>query len=1001
MGCEVPALGHPDTGSIQAPTVEHATHDRDALYVLQDARNNLGDSYTPSTLADSVPLPEMLNLDHRHPNDKNSNGNLLRSDWHKPHGLSLDSADPSVLNVDPSHNPYPQTDLSRSSLPIDPVTPADAVDPNPAPANPSPETPGDLLSQPNDNESTSSLTPPPPLDNARSMATNEHRVEGNDASVGDSHTRPSPSAGALAAGSRQSTPLTELSNPNTPSKGKDEDGTNADANAEDKGDMSAGASGSALRDGGDENKGEESAKGNDSGHAQGRPSGSGASSMPTATQHSNGTTSGGSSLPDGSAQQPRHASQKTSADAADDKVATLLELNSEILKVLFEFQSRQQLQVPEFAEYTNRMNSNLTYLASCAERKPSPPLPIMSPPPPVSFVSTQHINELYQKLPNLFAKDIAKRQKEASLASMGGVKRVAESSSDDNVMRKRVDTGERRMSNPPMSAGSPPMARSSSVMSNGPGGSSMNPAAVGMNALNPEPMAQGGMGMGMGMVLPQSASQQQSYMRVSPESMSMGNPQGLPAGMEMAQMHRARQQPPHLRQIQANVPQKDPQRMPPPPLPNGMQNMGGRPEGNPPAQAPQLQQAVLQTFGQSGLQNFNALQQGPNHPFVLYMVNHVPGFMQMPLQDKLRKMQGVQQQIQQTRAERALVAGGMNGMNAQGMDPALQFSRQGSPPNINPLQPQHSGGGMPHVSPPPQVPGLAGGGGGGYGGSNGILPMQAGMQGRPNPMAGQNMGGGGGMGGMPSGLPPGLNINNMTPQQRQLLLMQQQMHQRGNDGVVNPQQQAYAAAAQEKLRMEQQSRMSNHQQSPTHAGSPPHSSHGGMGTPSVSGMSGMQSPSEMTPGTPGMAQKRSQGQMDTYQMALYNQAQAQQRANMNMMRPGTSMGMSPQQQQQQQQQRHHQSHQQAVQFSGNGTINPGMMYGGGNGMNVQGTPQQNWQQSPGAQQQQFHSISPAALQHHPDAGTPRPGSSASNNAMMPGDGMGDGSFDSLFNWSGT
>lgn len=297
---------------------------------------------------------------------------------------------------------------------------------------------------------------------------------------------------------------------------------------------------------------------------------------------------------------------------------------------------------------------------------------------------------------------------------------------------------------------------------------------------------------------------------------------------------------------------------------------------------------------------------------------------------------------------------------------------------------------MAHVSPPPQVPGV----GFGVNGMGSMQPgMQSAMQQRPNPMTGQNMAG------LPGTAMPtaaGINFNNATPQQRQLLLMQQQMHQR--DGVVSAQQ-AYAAA-QEKQRMEQQSRMSNHQHhSPPHsARSPTNTGHGAMAAPvgGVPGMTGMQSPMDMVAGTAGVQQKRASGQLDPYQMALYNQAQ--QRGNVGAgstmgMRPGTAMGMNPpltpQQQQQQQQQ--------TAQFAANGGGINSMMYGGG----MQGVAQPIWRRSPTPQQQQYHSISPAALQHHPDAGTSRPASSASNNPMMAGEGMGGGSLDSLFNWGGT
>ncbi|KAF8508828.1 hypothetical protein JB92DRAFT_567741 [Gautieria morchelliformis] len=345
----------------------------------------------------------------------------------------------------------------------------------------------------------------------------------------------------------------------------------------------------------------------------------------------------------------------------------------------------------------------------------------------------------------------------------------------------------------------------------------------------------------------------------------------------------------------------------------------------------------------------------------------------------------------------------MNGMNTQGgvPDPASPFGRHsGSPPNVGPThmqQQQQQGQPMQHMSPSAQSAALP------YGASNGMgLPMQPMQPQRAAAAMAPSMGAGAGMAGLPGG---------MNPQQRQLFLMQQQMHQRGNDGVLHPQQQAYATAQQqEKLRQEQQSRMSNHPQHhspPNNAGSPPGPGAafggGGGGAPGMPGIArSVRSPTDGAPATPRMPQKRP-AQNDIYQMALYNQAQVQRNASMGA-RPGTSMGAMappPQQQQQQQQQQQGQQGQQAGQYGGNGAgFGPGMMYGGTPGMGAH-TGQQNWQLSQQQQQQQqVHSVSPAVLQHHPDAGTPRPTSSASSNVLMPNDAIGE-SFDSLFNWNGT
>jgi len=264
-------------------------------------------------------------------------------------------------------------------------------------------------------------------------------------------------------------------------------------------------------------------------------------------------------------------------------------------------------------------------------------------------MATHHINELYQRLPNLFAKEVARRQKDAiPLPPMSGVKRGPEPSAEDNAMRKRLDTGERRTSNPPISSASPPHARSPSVMSNGPSGPApnMNPA-LGIPPLNTDvstiqpASATMGMGMAMAMVQSQGTPSQQSPLRVSPETMPMGTPQGFPGGMDMAQAQRARQQS-QLRQIQA-VPPKESQRMMPPPMSNGgPSQMGQQPSVPSMPGNPQIIQAVFNAFGQGGVQNYQAILRGPGHPFINYMTNSIPNFMQLGLQQQLQAMSQAQ-----------------------------------------------------------------------------------------------------------------------------------------------------------------------------------------------------------------------------------------------------------------------------------------------------------------------------------------------------------------------
>lgn len=110
---------------------------------------------------------------------------------------------------------------------------------------------------------------------------------------------------------------------------------------------------------------------------------------------------------------------------------------------------------------------------------------------------------------------------------------------DQNGMRKRVDTGERRHSNPPMTAtASPPHARSPSVMSNGTGVSIAGPGAGGMGMNNMMATGMGVQDMGMSHQAQMQASLGMNTGMSMPHSsggggMGMG---GMP-GMQPAQAH--------------------------------------------------------------------------------------------------------------------------------------------------------------------------------------------------------------------------------------------------------------------------------------------------------------------------------------------------------------------------------------------------------------------------------------------------------------------------------
>ena len=82
--------------------------------------------------------------------------------------------------------------------------------------------------------------------------------------------------------------------------------------------------------------------------------------------------------------------------------------------------------------------------------------------------------------------------------------------------------------------------------------------------------------------------------------------------------------------------------------PSGMgMGVGGMPNVAGPSSMSQLnpqQMAALQAMGPQALQHFQALQT-PGNPFVQYLTQQIPGFPQLPLQEKLQKMQAAQVRI--------------------------------------------------------------------------------------------------------------------------------------------------------------------------------------------------------------------------------------------------------------------------------------------------------------------------------------------------------------------
>jgi hypothetical protein len=211
-----------------------------------------------------------------------------------------------------------------------------------------------------------------------------------------------------------------------------------------------------------------------------------------------------------------------------------------------------------------------------------------------------------------------------------------------------------------------------------------------------------------------------------------------------------------------------------------------------------------------------------------------------------------------------------------------------------------------------------------------------------------------------TGLPSGLNVNNLTPQQRQFLMQQSRGGGGGNSNppmMMNPQQAAYAQHQQqqmhhERLRQEHQQRLqSQHAGSPTHGSPMPLPGNDSFpalrSNPAISGIARStrspsdSAPSPMTPRAP--TRGPSLGQ-DDYQRGLMQQAQSRAMAvqspafNQHIQAPTWQ-----QNQQQQQQQAMQMGHGQGTSF--------GMTSPGSTGLSVSpygGAPSppnsQNWAQ---------------------------------------------------------
>ncbi|KAJ7672840.1 hypothetical protein B0H17DRAFT_174284 [Mycena rosella] len=306
----------------------------------------------------------------------------------------------STLDDDYPTDEYPQQPHTSPKAAKGPMTPDDAAAPHPASGPSSPASPADGNSASPTREHSSSLSPAPSPRTAQDATT--------------------------TAASRQSTPLSELS---PPPDDDDDDASKQDDTSDKPKDASASAPTSPPVKSDDHDL---------------KPSQQSSNLMPASSPSSR------PSPPIDSIATPSAAgTDPTSPAPGDPKVAAMLELNEELLKVCMELQRRRvTFAEPQFQAYSVRLQSNLAWSASVVDHSrqngnQATPLPMMDPPPPLDYFPTERIQELYLELPTVFAKEIARRSSTSS--SPLNLKRDRSEDMPAEMMNKRRDTGEGKM----------------------------------------------------------------------------------------------------------------------------------------------------------------------------------------------------------------------------------------------------------------------------------------------------------------------------------------------------------------------------------------------------------------------------------------------------------------------------------------------------------------------------------------------------------------------------
>ena len=227
----------------------------------------------------------------------------------------------------------------------------------------------------------------------------------------------------------------------------------------------------------------------------------------------------------------------------------------------------------------------------------------MQPPPPIDFISTEAVRQLYAAMPTIFARDIARAKGQLiPPQSIPTLKRERPTDGPELAIKRR-DTGESKAG-----TGMPPPATPSLASKSVPISTQSFPGGVPQGAM-PDRIRMAQMRQQQAQLQAQALSAQQPHVSTGvrqmspPQSSNAGVGIGVSAGASVGQSQ-------------------------------------GQPQGQGQGQTAAMQQ-VVNNFGQQGLAFIQQLQD-PNSAFVKYMVEQIPSFMTLPLQQQLESMQQAQ-----------------------------------------------------------------------------------------------------------------------------------------------------------------------------------------------------------------------------------------------------------------------------------------------------------------------------------------------------------------------